>query len=86
MARGKPRPSSGRSPGRRGKAGVGPGPGYKPSRPTKGTKHKGSAKPATPPKKCCSMVEALRSVKKGNYRLARRYAALSIRLIAAKMT
>lgn len=40
---------------------------------------------ATPPKRqCCPMVAAAVSVKKGKYRLARRYAVMSIRLIAAR--
>lgn len=33
---------------------------------------------------CCPMVAALRSVKRGKFRLARRYAAMSLRLIAAR--
>jgi hypothetical protein len=39
-----------------------------------------------PPKKrdCCPMVAAVRSVKRGKFRLARRYAALSARLIAER--
>lgn len=36
-------------------------------------------------KGCCSMVAAVRSVKRGKYRLARRYAAMSIRLIASRI-
>lgn len=40
-----------------------------------------------PPKKgCCPMVEAGRSIKRGNYRLARRYAVMSVRLIMAMGT
>ncbi len=42
----------------------------------------GGGKP--PQKKCCPMVAAGVSVKNGNYRLARRYAAMSVRLIAAR--
>lgn len=40
-----------------------------------------------PPKKrgCCPTVAAVRSVKRGNFRLARRYAAMSVRLIAGKV-
>ena len=33
----------------------------------------------------CPMVAAVRSVKRGQYRLARRYTAMSVRLIAARM-
>lgn len=36
-------------------------------------------------RKCCPMVEAVVSVKRGNFRLARRYAAMSVRLIAARV-
>lgn len=43
MARGKPRPSGGRPPGRRGKGGVGPGPGYRSGGTGKGTSHKSSS-------------------------------------------
>lgn len=38
---GKKRPNGGRPPGRRGRGGVGPGPGYKPNPNTGGSKHKG---------------------------------------------
>lgn len=42
-----------------------------------------------PPKKnadaCCPMVAAIRSARAGRYRLARRYAAMSVRLIAARL-
>jgi len=34
---------------------------------------------------CCPMVAAVRSVKRGKLRLARRYAAMSIGLIAARI-
>jgi hypothetical protein len=41
-----------------------------------------------PPKKnadaCCPMVAAARSARAGRYRLARRYAVMSVRLIAAR--
>lgn len=33
---------------------------------------------------CCPMAAAVRSVKAGKFRLARRYAAMSVRLIAAR--
>ncbi len=36
------------------------------------------------PNSCCPMVAAVRSVKCGRFRLARRYAAMSVRLIAAR--
>jgi hypothetical protein len=37
-----------------------------------------------PPKKgCCPMVEAGRSVKRGKFRLAGRYARMSVRLLIA---
>jgi hypothetical protein len=35
-------------------------------------------------KGCCPMVAAVKSVKRGKFRLARRYAALSVRLIARR--
>lgn len=39
-----------------------------------------------PPKRgCCSMVEAGKAVGRGKYRLARRYAAMSVRTIAARI-
>jgi hypothetical protein len=71
---GKTRPPAGRPPGRRGKGGTGPGPAYRPNPHTGGTKHND----------CCPMVAAIRSVRRGKYRLARRYAALSARLIARR--
>lgn len=77
MAKGTSRPkkSSGRPPGRQGRAGVGPGPGYRTSGVGRGTNHNN---------KCCPMVAAVVSVKRGNLRLARRYARLSLRLIAGR--
>lgn len=33
---------------------------------------------------CCPMVAAVRSVRRGRFRLARRYAVMSVRLIAAR--
>lgn len=48
------------------------------------TSHRaGGGKP--PEKKCCPMVAAVVSVKQGKFRLARRYAAMSVRLIAARV-
>jgi len=35
--------------------------------------------------KCCPMVAAVVSVKRGQFRLARRYAAMSVRLLAARI-
>jgi hypothetical protein len=34
---------------------------------------------------CCPMVAAVRSVKRGQFRLARRYAVMSIRLLVARV-
>lgn len=48
-ARGKPRPGSGRPPGRRGRGGVGPGPGYKTGGTGKGSTHKKSSSTAVGP-------------------------------------
>lgn len=47
---------------------------------------RGGGSPSKPPSKqgCCPMVAAVQSVKRGKFRLARRYAAMSVRLIAAK--
>lgn len=36
-------------------------------------------------KGCCSMVAAVRAVRRGQYRLARRYAVMSVRLIVARV-
>jgi hypothetical protein len=36
-------------------------------------------------KGCCSMVAAVRSVKRGQFRLAGRYVRMSVRLIAARV-
>lgn len=52
----------------------------------KGTSHRGGTRPPAPPSKgCCPMVAAVRSVRHGRYRLARRYAAMSVRLIAERL-
>ena len=77
MAKPKSRPAGGRPPGRRGRGGVGPGPAYRPSSTGGGTKHGGGD--------CCPMAAAVRSAKRGKWRLARRYAAWSVRLIAARL-
>lgn len=37
-------------------------------------------------KGCCSMVEAGRSLRRGKFRLASRYAVLSVKLIARRVT
>jgi hypothetical protein len=53
---------------------------------SKGTAYKGSHG-GKPPRKgggCCPMAAAVRSAKRGQFRLARRYAVMSVRLIAAK--
>jgi len=81
MAKGTSRPvrSGGRPPGRRGKGGNGPGPGYRPTKATgKPTQHSGDSS-------CCPMVAAVVSAKRGKFRLARRYAAWSVRLLAARV-
>lgn len=71
----KKRPGAGRPPGRRGRGGVGPGPGYRSGNTGSGTSHTGKTS-------CCPMVAAVRSVRQGRYRLARRYAVMSVRLLA----
>lgn len=48
MAKPKGRPAGGRPPGRRGKGGVGPGPGYRTSGTGKGTSHKSSSSATVP--------------------------------------
>lgn len=48
------------------------------------TSHRsGGGKP--PKKDCCPMVAAVRSVKQHKYRLAKRYAVMSVRLIAGRI-
>lgn len=49
------------------------------------TTHKKKAGGDPPKKKCCPMVAAVVSAKRGNFRLAARYARLSARLIAARI-
>lgn len=52
----------------------------------KGTQHKGPRPSGgSSSDKCCPMVAALVSARRGKFRLARRYAALSARLIAARI-
>lgn len=72
----KTRPPAGRPPNRRGRGGIGPGPAYRPTEGGGGTNHK--------KKDCCPMVAALTSIRRGKLRLARRYALMSIRLIACE--
>jgi hypothetical protein len=67
-----PGKSSGRGPNYRRPGGGGGGTGGN----TGGTTHKGG---------CCPMVAALVSVKRGKFRLARRYAAMSVRLMVERM-
>jgi len=43
-------------------------------------------KPKPDSDNCCPMVAAVRSVRRGRFRLARRYAGMSVRLIAARIT
>lgn len=43
----------------------------------------GGGKP--PPRKCCPTGMAVASLRRGKYRLARRYAAMAVRLIAARI-
>lgn len=63
--------------------------GRKPPNPQNAKKQHGR-RPVSPgrvdgrnPNACCPMVAALASVKRGKFRLARRYAIMSARLIAA---
>lgn len=48
MAKGGSRPGGGRPPGRRGRGGVGPSPGYRAPETGKGTPHKSSSVEGTP--------------------------------------
>lgn len=87
MAKGtsRPRGSGGRPSGRQGGAGSAPRGAASTGGTGKATKHTGKTKPAKPSKKCCPMVAALVSVKRRHYRLASRYARLSLRLIAGRI-
>jgi hypothetical protein len=65
--------------------------GRKPKNPQK-VKQRHGRKPVNPGRvdgkktdACCPMAAAVQSVKRGKYRLARRYAAMSLRLIAARI-
>jgi len=62
--------------------------GRKPPNPHRVPKSHGKRPSAPSPRQgksdCCPMVAAGRSAKRGQFRLARRYAAMSVRLIAAK--
>lgn len=61
--------------------------GRRPSPPTSVPADHGRKPP--PPKadsdKCCPMVAAVRSARRGKFRLARRYAIMSARLVAARI-
>jgi hypothetical protein len=61
--------------------------GRRPAAPKVSTKTHGKKPP--PPKpdsdKCCPMVAAVRSARRGQFRLARRYATLSVRLLAGRI-
>lgn len=64
-----------------------PNHGRKPSAP-RGNVHGRKPSPPKPPagkSECCPMVAAVTAARRGKYRLARRYAAWSIRLIAARI-
>lgn len=77
------------------------GHGRKPPNPQRAPKSHGKKPPAPKPHRnsgssnprrssrendpCCPMVAAVQSVKRGKFRLARRYAAMSVRLTAARM-
>ena len=90
MANGKPRPKGGRPGGRRGGAGVGPGPAYRPGNTGGGTSHKGGNPPRTRrspmdsgnDKSCCYGAAAVKSARRGKFRLARRYSILCFRSLA----
>ena len=76
----RPSRSNGRPPGRRGRGGIGPPAGARTGGTGSGTSHTGGDT------SCCPMVAAVRSVKRRKFRLARRYAAWSVRLIAARVS
>ena len=67
---------------KQGRTGPGPiAPKYA-SRKDRRTVRRGGTPGKPPPKKdCCPMVAAVRSVKHGKFRLAHRYARMSVRLI-----
>lgn len=46
---------------------------------------KGGNRPSKQSGGCCPMVAAIRSARRGNFRLAGRYARWSVRLIAARI-
>lgn len=70
------RPAGGRPPGRRGGAGSGPFGGSNSTGTGRGTSHNGG---------CCSRAAAVRSVKRGKFRLAARYARVTPRLLARRL-
>lgn len=49
------------------------------------TSHRGGGGGGGNDKSCCPMVAAVRSVRRGKFRLARRYAAWSARLLVARV-
>ena len=53
----------------------------------KGTRHTGrsSGGSVKPPSKCCPMVAAVRAAGRGRFRLARRYAAFSVRIMVGRL-
>jgi hypothetical protein len=57
------------------------GAGRRPPRTRRASEVGGSA---TPKNDCCPMVAAVRAVRRGKYRLARRYTVMSVRLIASR--
>jgi hypothetical protein len=50
-----------------------------------GGSHAGGGGGGHKKKDCCPMVAAVRSAKQGKFKLARRYAGMSVRLIAARV-
>lgn len=75
-----PRPSSGRPPGRRGRGGIGPPAGARTGSHGKGTSHTGNQTG------CCPMVAGIKAIRRGKFRLGRRYLAWSFWLIVEKAT
>lgn len=62
--------------------------GRRPTAPKVSTKSHGSKPPAPKPNAdaCCPMVAAVQAASRGRWRLARRYASWSVRLMAARVT
>lgn len=61
--------------------------GHKPSPPTTAPANHGRKPPPPKPDSddCCPMVAAVKAVRRRRFRLARRYGAMSVRLIAARL-